>query len=95
MMIDRQIAKTMCQAAATFIVTPPNRNAAHINAIGQAMSHIIGSAMGTGTWEPPPPPPRPAWTPAGAAEQLYRTYRDRWIENGDLDDLQTMTRYVR
>ena len=94
-MIDRQIAKTMCQAAATFIVTPPNATAALVSGMGQAMSGIMNAAMGTGTYTPPPPPPRPAWTPSGAAEQLYRTYRDRWIENGDLDALQQMVRYVR
>ena len=93
-MTARQISNTIGALAAAYIITPPRRSTTLISEMGQAYGNVMRAALGTPPYDPPAPA-RPPWTIAGAREHLYETHRERWIETGDLEQLDLMVRHVR
>lgn len=92
-MTARQFLDAIGTIAAAYVITRPSRSATLISDVGRAYGDMLRVALGAPPLDPPAPA-RPPWTIAGAREHLYETHRERWIETGDLEQLDLMVRHV-
>lgn len=99
----RQLARDIGTVVVVSIVAPPRSSSARIiSDVGQTWANVMRYSLDDDTryaaermLATPAAPVRRPFTIDGIRETLYDTHRRRWIETGDLTELEQMVRHVR